>query len=218
MKKILIAVSALLSLASWAQKVTLSVDRTTFGENEAVSLEVEVEGSFQGDDPLLQNVEAFEVESAGKSSQTQIINGDISSSILFQYSLMPKKKGVFTIGPAQIKVKGKVLKSNTVRLKVVKGEKVEGRKNYFVRALVSNKKPYVNEQVTYKFQFFSRVRTVDAGVKWPSFEEFWKEGRATQKDYSKTIGGVRWSVTEINFSLFPQQAGEIIIPPHRHAP
>ena len=55
-----------------------------------------------------------------RSMSTTIINGNATRKVAYNYSLQPKKIGKYTIGPASIVVNGKTLKSNAVKIDVVK--------------------------------------------------------------------------------------------------
>ena len=56
-----------------------------------------------------------------KSSSYSNVNGNSSYTQTYTYVLKPKKIGIFTIAPASIKVKGKIIGSNTITMQVVKG-------------------------------------------------------------------------------------------------
>ena len=70
------------------------------------------------------------------------------------------------------------------------------------------------QQILYTFRFFNRGGVSNAKRDaWPKFEGFWAEEFSKQRNYSKLINGVQWSVIEVAVALYPTQVGEIEVPP-----
>lgn len=205
------------SLSVFGMEITLHLDKNELTQEDQLELQVSIEGDEDFNSfPKLRGTEDFEVQSSGSSSQMSIINGVAQSKKIFQFILMPKKAGTFTVGPAEIEVDGKVFHSNEEIVKVSKSQsnKQETNRPVFIETSVSNKEPYVNEQVIFTFKLFSRVQITNASFeKLPEFKGLWKEDLQGEKEYETVINGVPWQVTEIKYAIFPSEEGKMTIEP-----
>jgi len=141
----------------------------------------------------------------------QIINGQITSAVDYNYILIPKKTGAFEIGPATLKDKGKTISSNKITLKISSADKKpQAAKDLFITTTVSNKTPYVNEQIIYTFRLYRRIKIANASLDNPSFEGFRVES-GKERQYETVINGKSFLVTEIKQALFPSRKGTLEI-------
>jgi hypothetical protein len=174
-----------------------------------------------------------------RSMSTQIINGQISSSLSFIYILSADLEGTFTIEPAKITVDGNVLTSNPITIKVVKGgQKPSGqgkeksqektlsqqadeiiRNNLFIRLNVDKTQAYLGETIvaTYKLYVHPDLNIVNISVpKMPSFNGFWTQdfGIKELKFSTEVVNGVTFKVADLKqVVLIPQQTGTLTIDP-----
>ena len=174
-----------------------------------------------------------------RSMSTQIINGQISSSLSFIYILSADLEGTFTIEPAKITVDGNVLTSNPITIKVVKGgQKPSGqgkeknqektlsqqadeiiRNNLFIRLIVDKTQAYLGETIvaTYKLYVHPDLNIVNISVpKMPSFNGFWTQdfGIKELKFSTEVVNGVTFKVADLKqVVLIPQQTGTLTIDP-----
>ena len=180
------------------------------------------------------------------SSSIQYINGSMSQSAQLTYTfvVMATKEGTVNIPRASIKVNGHVYKSNALSIKVIKGNAAvqtqtqrqngsgnnsrgSGNSNnslvksddVLVKALVSNRNPYIGEQVIVTYQFYFKINLADASVKkQTSFPGFWTKdlmnSKQRPKQTTKVINGSQYVVQDISrTALFPQKSGKITIDP-----
>ncbi len=182
------------------------------------------------------------------SSSIQIINGHMkqSTELTFTFLVMATKEGVVEIPPASITVDGKVYKSNPLTIKVVKGSSnvstpggqsnVKGsqspggsttvsengmlkKDDLYIKAFVSNKNPYLGEQIIVTYRIYTKVPVSDLTVKkLSSFPGFWTkdlmDNNNQLKQSRKIINGEEYVVADIRqMALFPQKTGKITIEP-----
>ncbi len=170
-------------------------------------------GSQGAGAPKLPALPDFDVRSRGQSTQMQIINGQVSSQVTYTYVLYPKHDGTFVIGAAEIQAGGSTHYSEPITVKVsaqVAAPSQAGR-DVFITAELSKKNPYVGEQLIYTFRLYRRVRITDAQAQLPGFDSFVSEDLGKQKDFTLTMGGRQYAVTEMKKILVPQEAGNITI-------
>ena len=119
-KKIVFTAFFMLPFFAFSQTITLSTDSEIVQTDSLFGFVLTAEGSFDSiEEP---DFSGFTVEnrSQSQSSSISMINGKFEkkSSITYSYALRAEKAGVFEIGPASIKAKGKTIKSNKVTITV----------------------------------------------------------------------------------------------------
>ena len=119
-KKLVFAALVLLPFFAFSQTITLSADSENVQTDALFGFVLTAEGSFDSiEEPDFANF-TVENRSQSQSNSITIINGKFEkkSSITYSYALRANKAGVFEIGPASLKVKGKTIKSNKVTITV----------------------------------------------------------------------------------------------------
>ena len=171
---------------------------------------------------------------AGPSTSTniQFVNGRMSASMTYSYTLYARQTGKFTIGAATIEYKGTTLKTQPVQMEVVQGkpqaqqqqqggqsQQVANIENYlFVKAIPDKQRVVVGEQVIVSYKLFKGVEYRDIGLeKNPTFEGFWNEEFELPKQQqpgAEVVNGVRYQTFLIKkVALFAQQPGKCEIAP-----
>ncbi|MBL4593663.1 MAG: protein BatD, partial [Flavobacteriales bacterium] len=166
-----------------------------------------------------------------QSTNMSWVNGKTTSSISYSYILMAIKEGEFTIGPAVAFANGKSHKSNSIKIKVTKGVKIQqgGNQNsktkatqnvsddMYIRCSVNKTSPYLGEQIIATYKYYTRLRFSGyEQINEPTSDGFWKQTIDLGQSVAKTeiIGGYRWQVYTIKKNvLFPQKVGSLIIDP-----
>jgi len=176
-------------------------------------------------EPQLPNLSMFDVYSQGTSTNISIVNGQMESSVTYNYQLRPRREGTFVIKPAVIVYGHKRYESKEITLQVIGSGQapsagtqpqappvVEGGGDIFLTAELDKKSAYVNEQVTLSVKFFSAVKLYSQpDYTQPQTTDFWAEMLEPQKTYYQEVNGNRYRVIEINTALFPTRAGELSI-------
>lgn len=209
----------LLTFMVFAQvEFNASIDKKEVVINEPVTLTLTVNGGENPSDPEIPYSTDYDYASTGTASQMQIINGNITSSQSYNYSLVPKKVGKLVLSDISITVQGIIYTAKPITINVTKApEKIKVNKSdiIFLTAEVSNNKPYVNEQVMYLLKVYRRVQTGDSNVDYPKFKDFLVEEIDRAQEYEKIINGQKYIVTEIKKALYPTRAGVFEIEPTR---
>lgn len=217
----------LLSHSSFSQNISFNaiVDKTEVSLDDQITLTISVSGNVKSiPQPQLPMIEGFNVTSAGRSQNFTYSGGKISSSVTFNYILVPRRAGKFTIGSAQIVLDGKTYRTNPINITVAQGEKPEAPptaspresaekaelegKDLFIETVVDKKKTYVNEQITLTFRFYQGVRLFNNPEYIPpSLTGFWVEDLPPRKQYYKIVNGRQYFVQELKTALFPTATG-----------
>ncbi len=205
-----------------------AVSKNKLGVNQRFKIEFTVnkQGADNFKAPSFAN---FKVVGGPSSSVNQSwINGKASYSQSYIYTIEPKKEGEFIIPPATIEYNHKTIKSNSVKITVLKAVEIPkdpnnpmyiAQQNIHLVAEVSNLKPYVGEgiYVVYKLFVSENISVNDWRVsESPQYNGFWnqdievkeinvKKGKYNGKDYRYIV--LKKAV------LIPQRDGKLKIEP-----
>src|SRR5947207_2560563 len=103
-----------------AATFTASLDRDTITIGERATLSLRVEGAVPADIPVVPNVPGLSFAASGQSSQLNIVNGQRSSVVAYNFLVRPAQPGDYTIPAVSVVVDAKTLTSQPLKLKVVK--------------------------------------------------------------------------------------------------
>ena len=193
-------------------QVTASVDKQELTLEDSVYFSVEVEGTQSSPPPELPPLDSFKVRPLGSSSSIQIINGERTSSTTFNFVLIPKETGTFTINPAAVKIEGRKYQAEPITLVVKQPSKMtRAPKEAFAELVISNKRPYVQEQVTATLRIYHRVeiRNLVTGI---SFKGFREQALKNPAQHTRIVDGIRYLSYEVPTVLFPLKPGKVEIP------
>jgi BatD DUF11 like domain len=210
---LIICVIILFPLQAMASGVQAFVDRSRATLSETIHLTVSVDGGEGSVD--VSPIKDFQVLSEGTSSSVQIINSRISRKSSHDYTLIPLKQGRLRIPPLTVFVKGKPFQTQEIVVTVTKSpQKQTALSDIFVRGSVSNKNPYVGQQIAYTFRLYHLVRIENAKiVQEPSFSGFTAKQIDRNKTFQTVINGREFEVTEVTYILTPTASGPQTIEP-----
>lgn len=202
-----------MAAAAGAQGIRVTIDRNEATIQDQLVLQVTVEGS-QNAVPRLPDLSPFQLRSAGQSSQFSRAGGRTTLAITYNYALLPKQTGTFTVGAATVEIDGRTYSSRPFQVRILEAS-AEPRESQdiFVTARVSNESPYVGEQVIYTWRLYRRVQIADAQLQPIEFEGFLVEDLGEVREYQTTSGGREFLVSELRKALFPQEEGALTLPP-----
>jgi hypothetical protein len=186
--------------------------------------------------PAITNFDILAGPFKSESYSSQIINGNVSSSvsISFTYTLQAQKTGTFTIPSASVTVDGNKVTSSGLNIKVLpddgKGNAGQGgssgssqassagisSQNIFIKPVLSRTSVYEQEAVTLTYKLYTTYDIVQYSNKSiPEFngflkQEFERTGN-TQLDYENYNGRNYLTAVLYQVVLYPQSAGELTI-------
>ena len=198
--------------------VTLKLDRNEATVADTIRMVVNIAGIQSIDSrPVLKGVDAFAVTPGGTSSRMEIINGKMNASIDFAYELEPSVRGRFTIGPAEVGVKGKVLRSNTATLAITKAAPSTGKNRgpLFLTASLTSPKVFLEEQTIYVLRLYRRMGVSNISLDLPTSEQLSFQQLGEPVKYQSVYKDQPYQVLEVRYALIPTQKGVIGIRPAR---
>lgn len=168
---------ALSAKAQGAIQFTAQVDQpqVEVGEPIHFTLDLSSDGAQLSGEPSLPDLGGLTVRSGPTSSyNTTIINNAVQYAVTYNWVLAAPHEGKFTIGPASMTIDGQTYQSNPVSVMVARQPAQQGGDNsilsaqtedaslngqlkgrLFLRAVVSNKEPYVGEPVVITYSLYN---------------------------------------------------------------
>ena len=195
--------------------IQVTVDRNQVSLGTQIYLTIRVDGAPERP-PRLPELPDFRVLSRGQQRDFQLMNGRSSTRTSYNYLLIPMRAGTFEIGAATAMVGGAEVSSRPFTIEVTAAEEEGGQENrdLFVTASVSTDQPWQGQQVIYTWRFYSRVRVGQGSIESMDFGgDVVAEDLGEVRQFATAIEGVQYSVNEVRKALFPQRAGEIVLPP-----
>ena len=156
-----------------------------------------------------------------RSNRMTIINGQRSQEMSYGYTIQPKQKGTYKIGPASISIGGKTMKTQPITVKVVKAKQVakgaSGGQEVFVRVEVDTAEVYLGQQVMVNYKLFTTVDVENYDIidetEYPGFFAH-DVRRFNASKLREVVDGVQYvTIVLKRVALFPQQTGLLKIEP-----
>lgn len=208
-------VVAAIADAAGAQRLRMTIDRSELTIGESAILEVTVEGSLRAK-PRLPELPDFEVHHLKSRSEIDYVNGRVSRHITHRWSLTPVSTGEFRIGPAEVEIGGQLHASRSLAVRVLPASRRPPEPAaVFVSASVSERRPFVGQQVLYSWRFYHRVRVAGARLDPLDLDPFLVEDLGEVRKYRTTWGGSEYQVSELRKALFAQRPGRVVLPATR---
>ena len=168
-------------------KLTASVSKNKLGVNQRLRIEFAVnqKGADNFKPPNFKNFKV--VGGPSQSISQSYINGKFSYTQSYTYIIQPKIKGELVIPSASIEFKGKTVKSEPIKVRVLNAVELPknpndpnyiAQQNIHLVAEISKSKPYVGEgiYVEYRLYFSENVGISDYGItEAPQYNGFWHQ-------------------------------------------
>lgn len=228
-----------------AVKVTARVTPSTVAAGETFKLEYTVNAANVGDitPPVFTGFEVLNGPAVSTFSSYQMVNSQVTggSTTTFTYILSAGKAGSYTIPGAVVVVDGRKVKSNAVKIKVVKGQggaagsasgqggvssgeamstyrsqgKV-GKKDLFITVTANKTKVYEQEPIVLTYKVFTQVNLTQLSGKMPDLKGFLSQEVPLPQQKSFTLERVNGALYRTTmwsqYVMFPQQTGKLTIP------
>jgi hypothetical protein len=199
----------------WSQdvQVTASVSSDTVGVQDQLQYTITIVSKENSDaePPRTLAIPGFKIVSGPNvSSQFQWINGRSSSSKSFLYILIPEKEGLFTIGPVDVQVNGKLYKTQKAQVRVTaasnnrsaRTQRSANQSNPFdpfeeemdqprrsvgnavsIKAELDRNTAYPGQQVTLSYRLYTQVSITGIQLQEnPPLSGFWVEDLEVDKN------------------------------------
>jgi len=206
----------------------LSSSETVVGET--VELQIKVTGPGDARPPEEISIDGLEIHGTGQSRQFEIHNFSTSSSVTYNYTILPLRAGKFTIPPQIVHAGGSLLRTPELTLNVAdspgrssnarpsrgtQSQSVRASDLVFAELIVPKKTAYVGEIVPVQIQMGFDPRVRPRLIEPP---EITGQGFTAQKlqesgQNSETINGRPYDVVTYKTAITAARAGKFEIGP-----
>src|SRR5881398_1167372 len=206
----------------------LSSSQATVGET--VELQIKVTGPGDARPPEEISIDGLEIHSTGTSRQFEIHNFATSSSVTYNYTILPLRAGRFTVPPQTVRAGGKLLKTPELVLNVAdsagrssgarpsrgaQSQPVSARDLLFAELIVPKKVAYVGEIVPVQIRMGFDPRIRPRLIEPP---EITGQGFTAQKlqqsgQTTETLNGRPYDVVTYKTAIAAARAGKFEIGP-----
>src|SRR6266480_996703 len=153
-----IAIAAMQSTFAASPSVTAVLSDSQPAVGQMVQLEIKVNGANNANVPETISIDGLEIHQTGTSRQFEMHNFDVTSSVTYNYTILPLKAGQFKIPAQTVRVGNDSLHTPELILNVAQGssssggsaqsgQSTVGSKLAFAELVVAKKGAYVGEMV-----------------------------------------------------------------------
>lgn len=203
-----------------ATSVQLELDRSEATLGDTVTLKVKVSGSTSTDSPpQIQGLKDFSVMAGGASTTIEIVNFSKTGHVEFLYYLQPRANGTFTIGPAEIRDRGRVYRSGTSTLAVRETASGTGRDAaraeapVFLRAVLSRNTAYADEPVMYTLKLYRSLKVSNVSLDIPDSRALSFKKAGNPLEYTANVEGQAYGVLEVRYEVAATTPGKYRLAP-----
>ncbi|OJW50257.1 MAG: hypothetical protein BGO67_02720 [Alphaproteobacteria bacterium 41-28] len=206
----------LLPLTSYAAEFIANVDRSQVVLGENLALQLKLSGASAKSSPNISELKKiFNIIGLQQSSSTSIINGQVSTSTSWHYTLMPKKEGEQTIPPITIESSDGLVTSQAIKVSIGKTSQLpttNSTHRVTISAQLSKRNPYKNEPIIYIVKLVSSQDLANLQLGEVSIENALVEAYGKPKVYDSTHNGSPVKVIEAKYIITPFKPGPLTIP------
>ncbi len=205
---------------------TATLDTSSITTGEAVQLNITVEGSTLATEPVLEIIDGLEINSLGRNSSVNIINGKYNATINYGYEIIGLKPGSYTLGPFEIKIKNERITANAVTLQVSGAVNQQKTKTYvpndssplgdklFMEMEVGKTRLYLGEKIPLKIRvYFSEITIDDWNYPIINQPEFVIDQMNDPNQRKVIINDRSYQMVEFSTNLTPVKSGELTLGP-----
>jgi hypothetical protein len=192
--------------------VQASVDRASVRTNESFTFVLRAEGPVRGEPETQPLAAQFDILNAMSSRRIGIVNARATEVNEWQYQLMPKSAGDFTIPALRV---GDRL-SNAVNVRVLEPDtSATAAADVFMELTAEPDVVYAQSQVLFTLRLYVAVTTGRATLTAPETTgvEAIVEKLGEDSAYVTSRGGRSFNVRERRYAIFPQQPGSLTVGP-----
>lgn len=164
--------------------------------------------------PLRKN---FNIIGTQRSVSYSIINGQTQSSNTWTIVLQARNAGTITIPPIYIgtdkttPINIEVSNHTNTKANPSSNDTDNINQDIMLKMHVSDKKPYINQQITLKVTLFNSKQLLDANYQPPTVKNAILIPLEGDKHYQTVKDNVQYLVEEQNYAVFPQKSGPLQI-------
>ncbi len=201
------------SMALAQSSIDVRIDRDEIKRGETITMRIRV-NDRQGAVPM--DISAFgnnfEVISTRSSSRLQTVNNRVQAWTEYTLVLFPRRLGEQEIPSIMVDEQP----TDPFPINVLAADDASGASSHpdlRMETSINTTELYVQEQLLFTIRLYYTI----SGIRNPNFTELDLDNAVVQmlgppSQYEQLIDGVRYGVYEMNYVIFPQRSGDLVIP------
>ena len=232
---ILAGFSVIHSALADTPSVTAVLSNSDVMVGQTVQLQIRVNGAGQANTPQNIVVDGLEIHATGSSRQVEMRNFNVTSSVTYNYTILPLKPGTFKIPPQKIQIGSSQLTTPELKLTVADepggrgtaraapghpnvnpNPQTTGGKTVFAELIVPKTSAYVGEMIPVVIRMGFRGRVV--GLEGPEIagQGFTMQKlQTTNQPQLESIDGKDWEVYTFKTAISAARPGKFDVGPVR---
>ncbi|MFT3897929.1 MAG: BatD family protein [Thermomonas sp.] len=208
-----VALCVMLALCAFATQATtrawLHRDRIAAGETATLNIETD-QATLDSPDysPLTAD---FDLSGNSSSRQFEMVNGTSTTKVLFAVALQPHRDGVIGI-PALLVGRERTQPLSLTVTPAAAAPVAHAGDAVFIEAEADAQSPYVQQAVGYVLRLYSAAPLVSGQLDQDPPDGATMQRVGDDLQYTREIGGRRYTVVERRFLLIPERSGALTIP------
>src|ERR1043166_6873820 len=144
-------------------KVTAVLSNSEAAVGQTIQLQIQVTGDRAAEPPDTILIDGLEINRTGTEQHFEMNNFNVSSSVIYNYTILPLKSGAFKIPPQTVRVRGNSLQTPELTLNVADspGRSSSARSNRNVQPSDANKLVFAELIVPKKIAFVGEMVPVE---------------------------------------------------------
>ena len=208
-----IALCLLLALCAFAAQATTRawLDRDRIALGETATLNIETDQATLDSPDYVPLRAAFDLSGNTSSRQFEMVNGSNRTRVLFAVALQPRRDGVIGIPSLRVGRERTQPLSLTVT-PAAAAPVAHAGDAVFIEAEADAQSPYVQQAVGYVLRLYSAAPLVSGQLDQDPPEGATMQRIGDDLQYTRELGGRRYTVVERRFLLIPEHSGALTIP------
>lgn len=204
---------ALLCVPARAADIIGSSDRDPVSLNESFTLSFSASEEPDGEPDFSPLSADFQIVNQGKSTQVQMVNGQMSRRTDWKVTALARRSGTLTVPPIAF---GDDM-SRPFTLTVLPGKtghtRSAGDEPLLLEVEAEPKSPYVQAQVLYTIRLLHRIAMRNGQLDDPKLIDAVVQKLGEDRRYQTERNGHLYGVIERRYAIFPQKSGALRIEP-----
>lgn len=210
-------IAGCISLSAQAS-VTASVNRNAIASGDTLQLQIQRDGSGDGQPDLSPLRKDFDVLGSSSGSNVQIINGHMSTQTQITVLLSPKHDGKIQIPPLHWGNEQSAMIALTVGGSGAGANQAGGQggaqpandnSHVYLTTALDQKQPYVQAAVVLTVRLYTDQALIQAGLNLPASSDVLVRQLGKDTQSNETRNGRSYQVVERKYLLFPQRSGKL---------
>lgn len=207
-------VFVLLPILLFSAEFSASISQKNISLGESFALDLTLKDASAQGSPLIDALKkSFTIHSQQQTSSTSIINGHVSSSLMWTFILQPQQEGDILIPAIEIHTSKGVLTTDPIKI-TVSQEAITSpeTEDILLTTEISTHNPYKNEPFFLTITLQSKIDLININMPKFSIEDAIVEQNGEPLIEKSAIGRTKFNTVTFSYLITPLNAGTLHIP------